>query len=167
MQGIESGTCDNNVAHDYGYVAASRAVRGEPTRRNPPTPPRPPPGLGRYQVSINALPLVALHDTPVSPPSCFFQGVKRLSSSLYFSAHPEVPKGRSVRSTAAATAAIKTNPNWGDIRYEPQHHRIARDGSNSIGGGPATKPGIWSGAKVRLTRRPRHIERWPLAPLVA
>ncbi|CAM9167945.1 unnamed protein product [Laminaria digitata] len=84
-----------------------------------------------------------------------FQGVKRLSSSLYFSAHPEVPKGRSVRSTAAATAAIKTNPNWGDIRYEPQHHRIARDGSNSIGGGPATKPGIWSGAKVKVVQAAR------------
>eukprot|EP00904_Undaria_pinnatifida_P004695 jgi/Undpi1/14226/HiC_scaffold_9.g03875.m1 len=83
-----------------------------------------------------------------------FQGVKRLSCSLYFSAHPEVPKDPSIRSTAA-TAAIKTNPSWADIRYEPQHHRIARDSNNPLGGGPAAKPGLWSGAKLKVAQAAR------------
>lgn len=68
--------------------------------------------------------------------------------------------------TAAAVAAdIKTNPNWVDIRYDPQHHRFARNGnptpyarhnpaaltrSVSLSAG-ASRPGLWSGlgAKVR------------------
>ena len=54
------------------------------------------------------------------------QGIKRLASTLYFSAHPERVSTECPVTTAAA--AIKTNPNWVDIRYEPQHHRIDRDG---------------------------------------
>ncbi|CBJ27378.1 oxidoreductase [Ectocarpus siliculosus] len=92
-----------------------------------------------------------------------FQGVKRLTCSLFFSAHPEVhhkpshPEGSGAESTAAL-AKIKTNPNWIDIRYDPQHHRFARDETpavSSAGQRPdpiaaaAVRPGLWSGAKVK------------------
>lgn len=114
------------------------------------------------------------------------QGIKRLSCSLYFSAHPEQDVHHSssassvafndsslvsfasasssppVASTAAAAAKLKTNPNWRDIRYDPQHHRLARGegfGGEVLGGGlgaagpvgfgtPVAKGGLWSGAKV-------------------
>lgn len=104
---------------------------------------------------------------PVVLVSCC-QGVKRLTCSLYFSAHPEVSrsngpgKGATATATAMATATakIKTNPNWQDIRYDPQHHRFARDGnaavpSSSAGGqnehsaAGSARPGLWSGAKVQ------------------
>ncbi|CAM9776690.1 unnamed protein product, partial [Ectocarpus sp. 12 AP-2014] len=92
-----------------------------------------------------------------------FQGVKRLTCSLFFSAHPEVhhkpshPEGSGAESTAAL-AKIKTNSNWIDIRYDPQHHRFARNETPAV---PSTghrlnpiaaavaRPGLWSGAKVK------------------
>lgn len=85
-----------------------------------------------------------------------FQGVKRLTCSIYFSAHPEVhqPKDNSLKMAAAAAAKIKTNPNWGDIRYDPQHHRLVREGNSSASSGgqhsaaAASRTGLWSGAKV-------------------
>lgn len=82
------------------------------------------------------------------------QGVKRLTCSLYFSAHPEVCPSTAAGKTAVTVADIKTNPNWVDIRYDPQHHRFARDGipkpnrNSSVAAG-ASKPGLWSGAKVQ------------------
>eukprot|EP00903_Cladosiphon_okamuranus_P016206 g14954.t1 len=90
-----------------------------------------------------------------------FQGVKRLTCSLYFTAHPEVspskPKLAGKSAEAAAEADIKTNPNWVDIRYDPQHHRLAHNGnpngnpavslSPSVHAAAAAKPWLWSGAK--------------------
>ncbi|CAM9727687.1 unnamed protein product, partial [Ectocarpus sp. 8 AP-2014] len=92
-----------------------------------------------------------------------FQGVKRLTCSLFFSAHPEVhhklshPEGSGAESTAAL-AKIKTNPNWIDIRYDPQHHRFARSETLAVSSAgqrlnpiaaAAAGPGLWSGAKVK------------------
>ncbi|CAB1103128.1 unnamed protein product [Ectocarpus sp. CCAP 1310/34] len=92
-----------------------------------------------------------------------FQGVKRLTCSLFFSAHPEVHRKpshpeESGAEWTAALAKIKTNPNWIDIRYDPQHHRFARNEIpvlSSTGqrlnpiGAAAARPGLWSGAKVK------------------
>ncbi|CAM9802464.1 unnamed protein product, partial [Ectocarpus sp. 13 AM-2016] len=92
-----------------------------------------------------------------------FQGVKRLTCSLFFSAHPEVHhkplhlEGSGAESTAAL-AKMKTNPNWIDIRYDPQHHRFARNETPAVSStgqrlnpiaAAAARPGLWSGAKVK------------------
>ncbi|CAM9295019.1 unnamed protein product [Ectocarpus fasciculatus] len=92
-----------------------------------------------------------------------FQGVKRLTCSLFFSAHPEAhhqpaqPEGLGAESTAAL-AKIKTNPNWIDIRYDPQHHRFARNETPAVSSAgqrlhstaaAAARSGLWSGGKVK------------------
>lgn len=70
---------------------------------------------------------------------------------------PARPEGSGAES-AAALAKIKTNPNWIDIRYDPQHHRFARNETPAVSSAgqrlnpiavAAARPGLWSGAKVR------------------
>lgn len=106
----------------------------------------------RSATNAVATPTPSPKRTCVSVPGVSSQGIKRLTCSLYFSAHPEVDNSCELAPTMVAE--IKTNPNWGDIRYDPQHHRFARDENAPVSSGVqqstsgSPKPGLWSGAKV-------------------
>lgn len=77
-----------------------------------------------------------------------------MTCSLYFTAHPEeketntstqpvetrVSISKEQSAAAADVVGRKTNPNWIDICYDPQHLRFARDGNPHVPWSSSSSP---------------------------